>query len=211
MNTRAHWAEDVPDLYGDPSQLNRYLTLPEVANRTSFSPNTLRDALSRAKVTRKDNPMYALSRPAGRVGNQPYYSPEQVEQALKIAQSAQHRRVNDDGPLPLVTAEEAGKVGLVSIAEFAEFADVHEQTVWRWRREIETFPKVVAERPRSSQGAKAHPGGPFKCFELEAMQDWLREYVETSRGKRVEKLAQHLRETHGWKITPGVREAREIV
>lgn len=213
MNTRAHWAEDVPDLYGDASQLSNYLTLPEVADRTSLSPNTLKDALSRPRITRADNAMYALCRPAGRVGNQPYYSPEQVEQALEIAQSSQHRHLGgSDEELPGVTAEESENTGLISVVEIADFTGMHEQTVRRYIREDETFPKAVALRARGGrEGVKAHPGVPIVVRELEDVQAWVREFVETNQGKRVEKLAQHLRDVHGWKITAGIREARQTV
>lgn len=213
MNTRAHWAEDVPDLYGDPSQLSNYLTLPEVADRTSLSPNTLKDALSRPRVTRTDTPMFALSRPAARVGNQPYYSQAQVDEALKIAESGQHRHLGGgDEPLPSVTAAEAERTGLISTVEIAEFANVHEQTVRRWVREQDSFPRAVALRARSGDhGVKAHPGVPIVVRELEAVQAWLRNYIETNEGKRIERLAAHLRDVHGWKISSGIRPRGETV
>ena len=213
MNTRAHWAEAVPDLYGDPSKLSDYLTLPEVADRTSLSPNTLKDALSRPKVTRTDTPMYALSRPAARVGNQPYYSHEQVEQALGIAKNSQHRHLGGgDEPLPSVTADEAARTGLISTVEIAEFANVHEQTVRRWVREQASFPQAVALRARSGDhGVKAHPGVPIVVRELEAVQAWLRNFVETGTGQRVERLAKHLRDVHGWKISTGIRPRGDAV
>lgn len=205
LNTRAHWAEGVPDLYGDLSSARNYLTLPQVSDKTSLSPNTLKDALSRPKVTKSDNPMFALSRPAARIANQPLYSAEQVKAALKIQRENGHRHLGGgDEPLPVVSAEESARAELISAVEIAEFAGVHEQTVRRWIREAASFPSAVALRSRSGEpGEKVHPGVPIVVREHAAVASWLRAYVESNKGVRIERIAAHLRDTHGWTIQAG--------
>jgi len=209
-NTRAQWADDVPDLYGESlAKAGDYLTIAQVSNLTSLSPNTLRDALSRPPVTRKDNPMFALSRPAARIANQPLYSPEQVEQAKKIQKDTGHRHLGGGTEaLEVVSPQEAERAGLVSIVEFKDFAGVHEQTVRRWAREQESFPQPVALRSRSGgeqDGARVHPGVPIVMYEFDAAKKWLRNYIETGTGKRVERIAEHMRAAHDWKIRAGSR------
>lgn len=206
-NTRALWADGVPDLYGDPDAHRKHLTIQQVSEKTSLSPNTLQDALSRAPVTRKENPMFALSRPAARIANQPLYSREQVEQALKIQRQSGHRHLGGgDAPLEVITPEEAKRIGLMSIVEMHEWSGVHEQTVRRWAREQDSFPRPVALRSRSGAGgAKVHPGVPVVMYEREEYERWLRDYIETGRGARVEKIAKHMRDTHGWKVEVGAR------
>jgi hypothetical protein len=207
-NTRAQWADDVPDLYGESlAKAGDYLTVAQVSNLTSLSPNTLRDALSRPPVTRENNPMFALSRPAARIANQPLYSHDQVEQAIAIQKSSGHRHLGGgEEALPGVTPEEAKRAGLVSIVEFKDFAGVHEQTVRRWAREQASFPSPVALRSRSGgedDDVKVHPGVPIVMYELDAAKEWLRNYIETGRGKRVERIAEHMRSEHGWKVKAG--------
>jgi predicted DNA-binding transcriptional regulator AlpA len=206
-NTRALWADGVPDLYGDFDTARKYLTIQQVSERTSLSPNTLQDALSRAPVTRRENPMFALSRPAARISNQPLYSVEQVEQALKIQRESGHRHLGGGNkPLEVISPEEAAKIGVMSIVEMHEWSGVHEQTVRRWAREQDSFPRPVALRSRSGAGgAKVHPGVPVVMYERDEFEKWLRNYIETGRGARVERIAEHMRETHGWTVEVGAR------
>ena len=209
-NTRAQWADDVPDLYGEGlAEAGEYLTVAQVSTMTSLSPNTLKDALSRPPVTREDNPMFALSRPARRIANQPLYSHEQVARAIEIQKSTNHRHLGGgQEALSVVTPQEAQRAGLVSIVEFKDYAGVHEQTVRRWAREQASFPEPVALRSRSGgeeDTAKVHPGVPIVMYELEAAKSWLRDYIETGSGKRVERIAEHMRTQHGWKIKAGCR------
>lgn len=209
MNTRAQWAEGVQDLYGDGDLGNAgdYLTLAEVSERTSLSPNTLLDALSRPEVTMPTNPMFALSRPAARISNRPLYSHEQVENALQIQRESEHRHLGGGAkPLPVVTAEESRRAELMSALEIARFAGVHEQTVRRWIREIAAFPIAVALRARASDGengTKVHPGVPIVVREKGAVEAWLRSYIEAHEGKRIERIAEHMRAARGWKIQAG--------
>lgn len=206
-NTRALWADGVPDLYGDLDTARKYLTIQQVSEKTSLSPNTLQDALSRTPVTRQDNPMFALSRPAARIANQPLYSKEQVDQALKIQRESGHRHLGGgNAPLDVIAPDEAAKLGLMSIVEMHEWSGVHEQTVRRWAREQDSFPRPVALRARAgTDGAKVHPGVPVVMYERDEYERWLREYIETGHGARVEKIAKHMRENHGWQVKVGAR------
>lgn len=209
-NTRAHWATDIPDLYpGDLASAGKYLTQAQVSEQTSLSPKTLADALSRPRVTKEDNPMFALSRPARRIANQPLYSKTQVEQALKIQRANGHRHLGGgDKPLPVVSAVESARSELISAVEIAEFAGVHEQTVRRWIREQASFPPAVALRSRSgAPGEKVHPGVPIVVREQAAVERWLRSFVESGKGKRIERIAAHLRDEHGWTIEAGRSDA----
>ena len=206
-NTRALWAEGVPDLYGDLDAARKYLTIQRVSEQTSLSPNTLQDALSRAPVTHQDNPMFALCRPAARIANQPLYSEDQVKQALRIQRESGHRHLGGgDKPLEVISPAQAAEQNLMSIVEMHEWSGVHEQTVRRWAREQDSFPKPVALRSRSgAAGAKVHPGVPVVMYEQGEFEKWLREYIETGHGARVERIAKHLREKHGWTIEVGAR------
>lgn len=199
MNTRAQWAEDVPDLSGSLKEAANYLQIPEVSEKTSLSPNTLRDALSRPPVTRVGNPMSALSRPAARISNVPLYSKAQVREALALQAAAARKAASATVRLPLVTAEEARRTGLAGPVEIADYAGVHEQTIRRWARDVDNFPPIVADCERG----EGHPGGPIKVREMSAVKEWLRSYVEGNEGTRVERIAAHLRKSHKWSITAG--------
>lgn len=206
-NTRALWADGVPDLYGDLDAARKYLTIQQVSEKTSLSPNTLQDALSRAPVTRQDNPMFALSRPEARIANQPLYSREQVERALKIQRESGHRHLGGGNkPLDVISPDEARKIGVMSIVEMSEWSNCHEQTVRRWAREQDSFPRPVALRSRSGAGGvKVHPGVPVVMYERDQFEQWLRNFIETGKGARVEKIAEHMRSVHGWTVEVGAR------
>jgi hypothetical protein len=199
MNTRAQWAEDVPDLSGDLKKAANYLNLSQVSEKTGLSPNTLKDALSRPPVTREGNPMRELSRPDARISNLPLYSKEQVRRAIALQAAAARVASGETVRLPLVTAEEARRAGLAGPIELADYADVHEQTIRRWARDVEDFPPIVADRERS----EGHPGGGIKVREMLAFKEWLRDYIESNTGTRVERIAAHLRKAHKWRVTAG--------
>jgi predicted DNA-binding transcriptional regulator AlpA len=202
VKTRAAWADDVPDLYGDLKTAATYYSLMQASEETSLSPNTLADTLSRPPVTREDNPMFALSRPAARIGNSPLYSKQQVADAIRIQKTSQHRHLGGgQSPLTVVSPEESRRCEFISIREIATYAGIHEQTVRRWAREQDSFPSPVALRAREN----LPPGVPIVVYELAEVKAWLRLYVETNQDSRVERIAVHLRKTHGWEIQLGSR------
>lgn len=163
MSTRAKWVEGVTDLYAHLGQAGDYLTVAEVAERTGLSPSTITDLLSREKITSDSNVLAPISRPSRRISNQPLYSEDQVAEVVARQRSTKHRHLGGgDQPLPSITAAEARRRNLISVREIAKLANaedpdgMHEQTVRRWAREADDFPKAVALRSREG----GHPGVP---------------------------------------------------
>jgi hypothetical protein len=161
MNTRAKWVEGVTDLSGRLGDAANYLEVPAVAERTGLSPSTITDLLSRKQITSSTNVLAPISRPAARISNVPLYSEEQVAEVVERQRRTGHRHLGGgDKPLPSLSAAKCRARNLVSVHEIAELANaadpggMHEQTVRRWAREEESFPKAVALRSREG----GHPG-----------------------------------------------------
>ena len=186
MNTRAQWINGVPDLYADLDAARAYRTVAQVSEATGFSPITITDLLSREPITSATNPLGALSRPAARIGTNPLYSRSQVRDCL-------HRRnanvdMNLGGtytPLPKLSAAEADARGLVSTVEIADMAEVHEQTVRRWKARRADFPQPVALRERDEDTPS---GVPFVVFEAAAVRAWLAQRKPRARAERAPKI-----------------------
>lgn len=174
MTTRAQWTRGIPDLYeeGRLHEAGNYLTEIQVSEITGFAPSTITNALSRQKITAKNNPLGPISRPAKRIGNRPLYSREQAEAALKLRQAAGERRHfgGQGKPLDAVTFEEAQRCGFVSTADLAELIGVHEQTVRAWARMHDDFPAPVALRERPASEPK---GAPSVVWEREPALQWM--------------------------------------
>lgn len=176
-STRAQWAKGVRDLY--PNNLDEapnYLGVPAVAERTGLSPSTIKDLLSRAPITSETNVLAPISRPAVCIGNQPLYSPEQVDEVTKRQRETGHRHLGGgDKPLSSISPAEATRRNLVSVEEIASMANaqnengVHEQTVRRWARDARDFPPAVALRSREG----GHPGVPKVVREKKRVISWL--------------------------------------
>lgn len=182
MNTRAQWITGIPDLYGDLETAQKHKTVPQVSERTGFSPTTITDLLSREPITSATNPLGALSRPAARIGTNPYYSDAQIEECLRRRNAATDVTLGGGyTPLPKVTAAEAEKRGLLSVTEIADLAKVHEQTIRRWKSREAGFPPPVALRERDEDG---HSGVPFVVHEGAAVRAWLRDRKPRSRTTR---------------------------
>ena len=182
MNTRAQWITGVPDLYADLDAAQSYLTVAQVSEQTGFSPTTITDLLSRVPITSATNPLGALSRPAARIGTNPYYSKAQVAECLKRRNASSDLYLGSTfTPLPKVSAEEATRRGLVSVVEIAKLADVHEQTIRRWKAREAGFPPPVALRERDEDG---HSGVPFVVHEGVAVREWLRNRAPRGRTTR---------------------------
>lgn len=189
-NTRAAWAKDVPDLYelGELHLAAGLLRVAEVASATGLSVPTINDALSRPPVTRQANALVHLSRPYRRIGNAPLWSPEQVAKAVEMRTSDEEPRFLGGGTQQLETidAETADAHGYLSTTEIAAMVPnprnpartMHEQTVRRWARENDDFPRAVALRARSG----GHPGVPIVVYDGGEIRDWLHsreiDYVE---------------------------------
>lgn len=176
MNTRAKWVEGVTDLSGRLGDAADYLEVPTVAERTGLSPSTITDLLSRKKITSSTNVLAPISRPAARISNVPLYSEEQVAEVVARQRQTGHRHLGGgDKPLPSLSAARCRQRNLVSVHEIAELANaadpdgMHEQTVRRWAREEETFPKAVALRSREG----GHPGVPEVMRPRRAVVAWL--------------------------------------
>jgi hypothetical protein len=175
LNSRAKWVEDVPDLY-DLNQLDtagNYLTLAEVATRLNMSPNTVEDLLTRPRSTAARNPNAPISRPAFRTGNKPLYTEEQVAEVEKRRSTADKRGRflgGGDEQLPRVTVDEAHERNLATTDEMAELAKLHPQSLRRWARDREDYPKAVAlcARPEGSSGV------PFVVYARDDVLNWLR-------------------------------------
>lgn len=182
MNTRAQWITGIPDLYDNLEAARNHRTVAQVSERTGFSPITITDLLSREPITSVTNPLGALSRPAARIGTNPYYSDAQIEECLRRRNAATDLNLGGTfTPLPKVSAAEAERRGLLSITEIAELANVHEQTVRRWKSREAGFPAPVALRERDEDG---HSGVPFVVHEGAAVRTWLRERKPRSRTTR---------------------------
>lgn len=165
MNTRAKWVEGVPDLYatGRLADVDSYLTVAAVSAKTGLAVNTIVDLLSRPPITAPTNTLASISRPKARIGNQPLYSADQVDEVIVRQRETGHRHLGGGSePLPRVSPEEARKRDLISVAEIADLCTppVHEQTVRRWARDREDFPRAVALRSREG----GHPGVPLVVY-----------------------------------------------
>lgn len=176
-NTRAVWARDVPDLYGRLDEVSRYLGVADVSRATGLSVPTIEDSLSRPPVTKKNNPLSALSRPAARVGNAALWSHEQVAKACELRQSSGGRYLGGGTePLETIDAADADARGYISTNEIAEMVrnpktgkPIHEQTVRRWARDNDDFPAAMALRARS----QGHPGVPIVVYDAKQIRKWL--------------------------------------
>lgn len=181
-NTRARWAESVPDLYGSLEEVDKYLNAARVSAATGLSVNTIEDALSRPPITNSTNVLGPLSRPARRIGNSPLWSQEQVDEAVERQRANGPRHLGGgDAQLPVIDSELSDQNGYLSTAEIAEITymsrsllrgwrPVHEQTIRRFARDYEDFPPAVALRARS----EGHAGVPIVVYDGEAIREWLR-------------------------------------
>lgn len=177
MKTRAKWVEGVRDLYpNDLHEAGNFLGVPAVAERTGLSPSTITDLLSRSQITSETNVLAPISRPEVRIGNQPLYSPGQVDEVIERQRNTNHRHLGGgDEPLDTISPSEARRRKLISVEEIALMANakdpngMHEQTVRRWARDFDDFPGPVALRAREG----GHPGVPNVVREKRKVIVWL--------------------------------------
>ncbi len=163
MNSRARWADGALDLTDDLDQAARYLTVGKVSDATGLSANTIKDSLTRRRITNPDNPRGALCRPVARIGDVPLWDQEQVDEYLRRKELADAAT----SELPLVSTEEARERGLASTEEIAEHFGQHDQTVRRWQRYDKDYPKAKFRRSREGRS-----GPPEHVRELAAVIAW---------------------------------------
>jgi hypothetical protein len=170
-NQRAQWISEIPDLTSKLNQAGKYLTVPEVSEATGYSPDTIRDLLSREPIDRPQNPQMPLSRPAARIGTTPLYSRQQVNACLKLQVATGDLYLGGSHtPLPKLSAIEADARGYLSVTQIKDLATVHEQTVRKWINRMGDFPPAIALRER---GEDAHSGVPFVVRNPRAVALWL--------------------------------------
>lgn len=171
MSTRAQWAKDIPDLYdnGELATATNYYPVTAVSELTGLATTTILDLLSRKPITSPTNALAPICRPAARIANQPLYSVKQVNEVIERQRAIGHRHLGGGTePLPRVSPEEARQRGLLSVTELAELGEIHEQTIRRWARDRQDFPRPVAMRSRES----GHAGVPIVVWERRVVLDW---------------------------------------
>lgn len=176
MRTRAQWVTGIPDLINNLAEAGNYLNVSQVSTETGFAVATIVDLLSRPPITSKTNPQGPLSRPARRIGNNPLYSREQVDEAKHRLAAGRHSHFGGgDEPLPSVDHAEAIRRNLLSTEEIASLATkanpdgVRDQTIRRWSRDHDDFPPRVALRAREGN----HPGVPMVMYDGPKAIEWL--------------------------------------
>lgn len=159
--TRAQWALEAEDISATPGRITEFLTVGQLSDATGLAEDTLKDPLTRTKITNADNPRGALCRPTHRFHDIPLWSPEQLEDY--------RRRLETRGKpdLPPVSPGEAAKRRLFSTVELARLLDVHDQTLRRAQNTDETYPPAVARRTRGG-----NPGVPEHVRELDKVLAW---------------------------------------
>lgn len=171
------WATDegVKDLTDEPVAITRgrYMWQTDCARRLGLSTAQLDDLLYRPRVTRRDSPLSAISRPAAHFRGDPLYSPKQCELFLKLADDAPSKLVSSNDKLPTVTRAEAGERGLLTDPEIAARHGFARSSIARFAATIETFPPFVAKQ--STEGRRGHP---HKLRDGGAVDAWFRARTE---------------------------------
>jgi len=188
MSYQPRWINDVPNFYDRISDAAGYYTLTQACEYVSLSVTTVRDLLSRDKITNDRNVLAPISRPAARVGESPLYSGEQLEEVRRRQETSLRRHFGDMiGPFPLLTQDESNESGLVSYREMSEIFGWHENTLRKWWSTDDSFPKPVATRERHG----GRPGTPAVVFNAKEVFRWL---VDTGREHAKKSIMVHGRE-----------------
>lgn len=171
MNSiRPRWTDDVPDLYDRLADAAGFYTLAQACDYTNLSVTTVRDLLSRPKITADGNTLAPISRPAARVGESPLYSGEQLDEVRRRQETPPRRYFGGaDEPLPVLTPDESNERGLVSYGEMADMFGWHENTLRKWWSTNADFPAPKATRERRG----GHPGTPTVVFDAKEVLQWL--------------------------------------
>lgn len=171
MNSiRPRWTDDVPDLYDRLADAAGFYTLAQACDYTNLSLTTVKDLLSRTKITADGNTLAPISRPAARIGESPLYSEEQLDEVRRRQETPPRKHFGGtDEPLPLITPDESNERGLVSYSEMADMFGVHENTLRKWWSTNADFPSPRATRERRG----GHPGTPTVVFDAKEVLQWL--------------------------------------
>ena len=171
MNSiRPRWTDDVPDLYDRLADAAGFYTLAQACDYTNLSVTTVRDLLSRPKITADGNTLAPISRPDARVGESPLYSGEQLDEVRRRQETPPRQYFGGgDEPLPVLTPDESNERGLVSYSEMADMFGWHENTLRKWWSTIASFPAPKATRERRG----GHPGTPTVVFDAREVFLWL--------------------------------------
>lgn len=168
---RPRWIEEVPNLYDKIADLAGYYTLSQAGDYTGLSTNTLKDLLSRPLITAEDNTLAPVSRPAARVGENPFYSQEQLDDVRRRQLQPVRRHLGGgDEPLPVLTVDEANERGLVSYDEMGYLFGRHPNTFRKWWSTNGDFPSPIATRERRG----GHPGTLTVVFDCRPVFRWLK-------------------------------------
>jgi hypothetical protein len=171
---RAQWITGIPDLTSKLGQAGKYLTVAQVSEATGYSPDTIKDLLSREPIDRPQNSQMPLSRPAARIGTTPLYSKQQVSECIRAQEASGDLYLGGSHtPLPKLTAAEADALGYLNTTQIRILAGVHEQTVRKWTSRVASFPAPIALRERDKD---AHSGVPFVVRNPRAVALWLVEH-----------------------------------
>lgn len=163
VKSRARWADTAIDLSNDLNQAAQQLTIIQLADATGLSVNTIEDSLTREKITSETNPRGAIDRPAFMVGGQPLWSPEQLQEFLRRAETSEKVE------LPLISSADADDQGLISTNELAAWLSIHDQTVRKWEANFKTYPPVIGRRSRDGR-----PGVPEHVRETAKIIEWIK-------------------------------------
>lgn len=166
---RAAWTHDpdVLDLTDRLEEAARYLRMPDAASATGLTVGVLKQMLLRARITAKDNPRAAMSRPAARVGTDPLYSRKQISRYQRAVAAATARQPGWE----VITSEDAERRGLRTADELAADFGVHKGSLSRWANTAADFPAVVGVLPNYGR-----PGNPPKLRHGAAVGQWLKDH-----------------------------------
>lgn len=168
MSTRARWTHDATDYTTDLGTAAKMINIASLSASTGLSQRTLEDLITRDPITREDNPLIALCRPAGRIGSIPLWSRGQLDNYRdRTAFTEGKEKIQD---LPSLFVEEAEQRGLITTGQFAEAIGVHDQTLRRWARVDARYPEVLAKLARPNV-----PGNPEHLYDLVDYVRWARE------------------------------------
>lgn len=179
MAYRSRWYTDpnVIDLSSDVGRVvaEGLLTIDQASMKSGCSVNTLRDYLSRAPILDPSVARRFVCRPYARMGNQPFYSPAQIERYLELQDGAANwknrAKRTDWSDQKLVSPEHRDQYWtMYEISQRLRIngAQVREGTLRRWA-DREEFPAAFGMKPSDSQ-AKT----PITIYEKEAALKWMK-------------------------------------
>lgn len=165
VQSRARWAETATAV--SAREVGQYIDIGELSDKTGLSRDTIRDSLTREKITTMD-PRGAIDRPDHHFGGEPLWTHEALAEYKKRAKLTLEEKEAKAAALPSIEPHDAHNKGYASTEEVAELLDRHDQTVRRWQRNYEDYPPAVARRSRDGR-----PGVPEHVRELSKVLAWV--------------------------------------